>query len=278
MPIDHQLSSEQIASPRPPAEAIEHFHEHGWMRVSQAFDAAVAQAMRETVWQALAAVGIDQREPSSWRVERPAHLRRLNDHPVFRAVGSRCVLAAVDIILASQVYALPRNWGAIFIVFPSKHGWGVPARGWHIDANYTSALRPPRGVKTLALFGDVAPRCGGTLVLGGSHRLVHHWFKENPPPARARSSDMRKLLQSHPYIRDLHTEGDPDERIRRFMDRAEDSAGIPLRVVEITGSAGDVILLHPLTLHVAAPNAGNAPRFMLSGGVTTDHWGWARSM
>ena len=86
---------------------------------------------------------------------------------------------------------------------------------------------------------------------------------------------MRQLLLSHPYIRDLHLEGDRHERIERFMGRAEDSDGIALRVVEVTGSAGDVTLLHPLMLHVAAPNAGHVPRFMLSGGVTTDNWGWA---
>ena len=41
----------------------------------------------------------------------------------------------------------------------------------------------------------------------------------------------------------------------------------PLRVVENTGAAGDVILLHPLVLHVATANTGDAPRFLLSGGV-----------
>ena len=45
--------------------------------------------------------------------------------------------------------------------------------------------------------------------------------------------------------------------------------GIPLQVVENTGAAGDVILLHPLVLHVAAPNAGTEPRFLLSGGIDT---------
>jgi hypothetical protein len=38
------------------------------------------------------------------------------------------------------------------------------------------------------------------------------------------------------------------------MDRVEDEDGIPLQVIETTGAAGDVILVHPLTLHVAAPN------------------------
>jgi ectoine hydroxylase-related dioxygenase (phytanoyl-CoA dioxygenase family) len=58
------------------------------------------------------------------------------------------------------------------------------------------------------------------------------------------------------------------------MNRAEIHDGIALQVVELSGSAGDVFLLHPLTMHAAAPNAGSAPRFMLSGGVTSDMWGW----
>jgi ectoine hydroxylase-related dioxygenase (phytanoyl-CoA dioxygenase family) len=58
------------------------------------------------------------------------------------------------------------------------------------------------------------------------------------------------------------------------MDHAEEAGGIPLRVTENTGAAGDVILLHPLMMHVAARNTGSGPRFLLSGGVTTDMWGW----
>jgi hypothetical protein len=46
-------------------------------------------------------------------------------------------------------------------------------------------------------------------------------------------------------------------------------------VVENTGAAGDVLLLHPLTLHVAAPNNGVAPRFLPSGAVMTDKLAWA---
>ena len=255
-------------------KSIEHFHEHGWTRLPQAIAPEATAAMREAVWHVLADGGIYRDEPATWTAERPTHLQRFKDHPVFRAVGSRSVLAAIDTILAGQVYEMPKNWGALFVAFPSKDKWGIPVSGWHADAKYTGALMPPHGVKTLALFGDVAPRCGGTQIVSGSHRLVHRWFKENPPPPGARSTDMRKLLQSHPYIRDLHTNGDPDERIARFMGRGEFSNEIPLQVVECTGSAGDVILLHPLTLHVAAPNAGHAPRFMLSGGITTDMWGW----
>jgi ectoine hydroxylase-related dioxygenase (phytanoyl-CoA dioxygenase family) len=129
-------------------------------------------------------------------------------------------------------------------------------------------------VKTLALFGDVVPRGGGTQIISGSHRLVRSWFQDNPPPTGAHRADMRKLLQSNPYIRDLHTAGDREGRIARFMNRVEEEDGIALQVVETTGSAGDVIILHPLILHVATPNKAAEPRFLLSGGITTDMWGW----
>ena len=117
------------------------------------------------------------------------------------------------------------------------------------------------------MFGDVAPRAGGTLIVSGSHRLVHQYFMDNPPPRGARGADYRRLLQGHPYLRDLHTEGDASVRASRFMDHVEEHAGIPLQVVENTGAAGDVILLHPLILHVAASNNSHAPRFLLSGAV-----------
>ena len=255
-------------------ETVEHFHEHGWVRLPGAFGADAAAAMCDVVWAALAESGVRRERPSTWTVERPAHLQGLKTHPAFQAVGGPRLLAAIEAVMAGQAYAAPKDWGAFFLAFPSDQAWGVPASGWHVDARYTSPLRPPGGVKTLALFDGVEPRSGGTQILGGSHRLIHDWFRAHPPPPGARSADMRRLLQAHPYIRDLHTAGDAAARIARFMDRAEAWDGVPLQVVEATGAAGDVILMHPLTLHVAAPNAGQAPRFMLSGGVTVDQWGW----
>jgi len=248
-------------------ETFEHFCVHGWMRVRAAFSVDEAAAMREAAWHSLAKVGIKRSDPSTWNKERPEHLQHLKDDPAFRAVGSARLLESIDAALEGQAYEKPKHWGALFLAFPSDHPWNVPSRGWHIDANYLSPLSPPAGVRTHALFGDVARRAGGTLIVSGSHRLVHRYFKDNPPPPGARGADYRKLLQGHPYIRRLHTDGDIDEREARFIDRAEEHGGIALQVVENTGAAGDVILLHPLVLHVATPNTSKAPRFLLSGGV-----------
>ena len=270
--------TEASSIPEQDDQTLEHFGVHGWMRVHQAFSAAAAARMRNVVWAGLADAGIQRHRPSTWTIERPVKLQKLKDDPAFQAVGSERLLAAVEAILETRSYEKPKTWGALFIAFPSQGDWDVPASGWHIDANYRSQLSPPKGVQIHSLFGDILPRSGASLILSGSHRLVHRWFQQHPAPAEARSAEMRQLLQGHPYIQDLHAAGDAAARIARFMDTVEAVDGIPLRVVENTGAAGDVILLHPLVLHVAARNTGTAPRFLLSGSITTDMAGWGQSL
>jgi hypothetical protein len=255
-------------------QLLAHFRENGWVRIRRAFDPAAASAMRDAVWRTLESVGVRRDRPSTWKGARPPRLQHLRDDPAFQIVDGNILLSAIDVILGGAPYEKPKNWGAVFLGLPASTTWRIPTSGWHIDAYYASPLLPVRGVKTFALFGNIIPRGGGTLMVSGSHRLVYKWFQENPPPRDARSAQMRRLLRKQPYLRDLHLPGDEGERIKRFMKGVEDVDGIPLQVVEATGDAGDVILVHPLVMHVAAPNSAAEPRFMVSGGVTTDMWGW----
>ena len=64
---------------------MDHFHTHGWVRIEGAFSAETAAAMRDVVWRALAAVGIQRDDPTTWRKERPDHLQHLKSDPVFRS-------------------------------------------------------------------------------------------------------------------------------------------------------------------------------------------------
>ena len=250
------------------------FQTYGWARLQSVFSADEAAAMREAVWRVLSRRGIRPDNPLTWKEERPAHLQELKNNPVFWAAWGKRTIAAIDEVMDGAGWRMPKSPGAHFITFPSREEWNIPSSGWHIDANYLSALAPPVGVRLFALFGDVEPRAGGTLILSGSHRLVHRWFRDHPPPRGARGAELRRLLQGHPYIRDLHTPGDRDERVAQFMETIEEADGIPLQVIENRGVAGDVILIHPLMLHVAAPNNASQLRFLLSGGVdTAAMWG-----
>ena len=85
-----------------PTDAIEHFVEHGWMRVCAAFSADEAKAMREAAWGVLGKVGIREDDPATWTRERPEHLQYLKDDPAFQAVGSSRFLEAIDATLEGR--------------------------------------------------------------------------------------------------------------------------------------------------------------------------------
>jgi hypothetical protein len=255
----------------PDETTLEHFRRRGWMRVPGAFSAEAAEAMREVVWRFLGRRGILKDRPDTWSEERPPYLQALKSDPVFEPIGSPRTLAAIDAALEGQPWAPLGHWGSAFLVFPADRPWAVPTGGWHCDGPYVGSLSPPFGVKVHAMFGDVEPRAGGMLVLGGSHLLLDRWFAALPPPAKARSADKRESLKGHPYIRDLHAPGDPQARLERFMGRAEEVDGIELQVAENTARAGDVILMHELLLHAAPTvNAGTQPRFLLNADILAE--------
>src|SRR5262245_22107322 len=98
------------------------------MRLRSVFSRDEAAAMRSAAWRAMATVGIREGDPATWTKERPEHLQQLKADPAFRAVGSAGLLAAIDAVLEGQAYEGPKNWGALFLAFPSKHAWNVPSR------------------------------------------------------------------------------------------------------------------------------------------------------
>jgi ectoine hydroxylase-related dioxygenase (phytanoyl-CoA dioxygenase family) len=51
------------------------------------------------------------------------------------------------------------------------------------------------------------------------------------------------------------------------MERSEILDDVELRVVEMTGEPGDVLLTHPLLLHAPAKNCAALPRIVLSSTV-----------
>jgi hypothetical protein len=81
---------------------------------------------------------------------------------------------------------------------------------------------------------------------------------DGPHPKRLR----RELGSAHPWLRDLWSNDDTGDRIRRYMVDGTELDGVPLRVVELTGRSGDVYFMHCDTFHSAAPNCLDQPRMM----------------
>ena len=65
----------------------------------------------------------------------------------------------------------------------------------------------------------------------------------------------RRLIEG--YERDPH-------RIHSFMERSGRIGDVKVRVDELCGKAGDVVLMHPWMVHTGSPIRGDKPRFMLA--------------
>jgi ectoine hydroxylase-related dioxygenase (phytanoyl-CoA dioxygenase family) len=109
-------------------------------------------------------------------------------------------------------------------------------------------------VTVFAFLNAVAPRGGGTVVLSGSHRLVNHHIATT---GVWRPADVKAALAAaHSWLREVW-----DGRRRPDDEAVLD--GVPAAVRELTGEPGDVVLMHPRTLHTPAPNTAAGPRMML---------------
>lgn len=239
------------------------FAEQGFVRISGAFSRDEAAAMEAQVWDALARkYGAGADDPATWSRGSASGLQSLKQHPVFAPIGSAATREALDAVLGRGGWKRPRDWGQFLVSFPTSGGWTVPT-GWHTDFDFQASGEAVGGAMVFSFLADVAPGGGGTAVLAGSHRLIHRFVTTQAPALIANMARCRvAFMRSDPWLAALASDGEDIGRVERFMAQEHRIAGIPVRVHELTGNAGDVILGHPWLLHSVAPNAGDRPRFM----------------
>lgn len=259
----------------------------GAVRVPGAIPEEAVEAMVARIWAALARqLGAVRDRPETWIPHGQAQLNEMGRAGVFAAVLSPGVRALLDDFFGGRGWRLaapyePRPLG---VRFPTpERRWNVPTRSWHLDRveNFDRtrpagvADRPwPGCVRLFACLGVVEPSGGGTVYVSGSHRAVSLLAAEMRP-ARERIPSARlveKLKAQSAWIAELCSKREEDEgRVRRFMREGADVRGVPLRVAEMTGGPGDVILWRPNLLHTYSPaNTGSTPRLVLSATIDAD--------
>jgi ectoine hydroxylase-related dioxygenase (phytanoyl-CoA dioxygenase family) len=135
----------------------------------------------------------------------------------------------------------------ILVSLPNRGAWTLP-RGWHTDIpRLASGARP--GVQLFVLLDHVASRGGATLVVAGSHRLLN-----DAGPLKLKQ--IKHRLGVEPFFRRLYAGQDGSDLPSGV------AAGVPVRVVELAGQAGDAWLIDLRLLHAASPNATDRPRMM----------------
>ena len=242
------------------------FDERGLTRLRNVFTSDDAARMRSVVWRELERrYGAVEADPSTWALGQAHGMKTSKKSRAFEPIGGPVLLEAIDELLGAGTWTTAAHWGQVMVTFPQPdEAWTLPSKMWHVDWPYTYAPTPLFGVKVFAFFGTVEPQGGGTLVVAGSHRVVERFVASTEQDARTEFRTCRLRFMNHdPWFRALARADDPDsERTARFMGSDHDSDGIPVRVVELTGEPGDVVLTHPWMLHHTAPNTSPYPRMM----------------
>ena len=257
------------------ASQYDEFERTGVLRLPGAIPAIDAAAMCDRIWDGLSEThGISRADHSTWPTDgRLSGVRGASRHVELDRIGGPIIRAALDDLLGRGRWLEPRTWGRLLVTFPNREStaWDVPLGAWHNDFVPFQAEAGLRAVQLFALLNEVRPHGGGTLVLCGSHRLVAKYADpagDGPHPRELR----RDMASAHPWLRDLWRGGSDSVRDREQQFMAEGTVidGIPLRVVELAGSPGEVFLMHCDTFHAAAPNCLDQPRIMATNVISRE--------
>jgi Phytanoyl-CoA dioxygenase (PhyH) len=247
----------------------EEFDQSGIVLVPGAIAQRDIRDMCERVWAALnRRYQIHRDDPGTWKARRVAGFHDLPKSENFEEIGSPVVCAALDNLFEGRNWDRPERWASLLVTFPeSREPWDVPHKSWHLDF---AALRRLQGLFAVRIFVCLAklrPTGGGTLFLAGSHRLVQD-LADRKAAEKLRSAEAREgLIRDYPWVKGLCSFDAKVDRMQRFVRAGAAIGDVNVRVIEMTGEAGDVFMAHPLMLHVGSTNCTQDPRLVLSSTV-----------
>jgi len=141
--------------------------------------------------------------------------------------------------------------------------WTTPFR-WHTDESLLPFVKHPNHFYAFVILEDLQPRGGGTMIVSGSVRRA---LLCNRSFGAGYGSLKDELASEHAWFNKLffrEAETDSAERrATRYASQEMCSAGVSMKVVELTGSAGDIIIWDPRALHSGSDNVNALPRTSL---------------
>ncbi|KAK5125094.1 hypothetical protein LTR85_000768 [Meristemomyces frigidus] len=227
-------------------EDIDHFLQHGWIKLTKCFTRDQADEITSNVWTRL---GMSPTDKSTWHTERtnmPSHNTFDASNFAPKAWGAICELVGGETRIADW----SRTWGDGLIVnlgTPEGEGKEVGGQdlpGWHVDGDFFVHYldSPEQGLLVIPLFTDILPGGGGTMICPGAiPKLAEHLY--NHPEGVSPRMTPRAENPSFAH----------EDTLDRFCDVAKSMPKDAF--VEATGEVGDVYLLHPLMLHSASNNS-----------------------
>ena len=245
------------------AQAAE-FVATGRVVVKDAFERSIAETICEAAWRELADKhDVDRNDPDSWRLPSMRGSASRSSEPGGTVTGyvrtsgtgkryplaehaPRAFRAQADVIGGAE--RLPEGGGklswsdaAVGNLGILDVAWRPPSprqMGWHKDGYHFRHLlnSPEQGLLTVPIYTEILPKSGGTFIatdsIGPVARLLTGWLPGLHPDGMQAGYLIPGLI----------------EQCSRFE--------------ELTGEPGDVVLLHPYTLHRKSVNPSIRPRFI----------------
>lgn len=234
----------QVLSP----DDARHFIEKGYVRVKGCVDPMLAKRWTD---EAYGRLGYDPEDRSTW-TQDIVWMDRHNKAAI-KDISPRGWAALCDVTggedridhrmmeIESQHFTTidSTEWSDAFVVNFRRGAdkpWVKPsaeAGGWHKDGSFFRHFLDSReqGLLTIVYWSDVVHQGGGTFVAPDSIRVVAGYLADHP-------------------------EGfDPSFDFGSLIDQCQEFE-------EITGEAGDFIVLHPFMLHASSNNHSGRVRFM----------------
>ena len=242
-------------------EQLDEFERQGLMRLPGFYPKADIDLMADRVWADLEKrYGVRRDRPESWTVASPAHFQALKRSGAFSALGSPKLFDLADALLGAGGWDKPARWGGPLVTFPTPAP-GLTRPPWHLDIGGIQRLSPLPVLRAFTFLEPAAPHGGGTLYVAGSHRLAMDIERAHGGPVR--SAQVRDRLKAeHQWFAALLAT--PTADLRALINIEARAGAHPVRLEEMTGARGDLIVMHPAILHGTAHNGLDRPRMMLT--------------
>ena len=229
---------------------VQSFLDKGYLIVK---DCLVRNIADSWIDQAYERLGYDKNDPSTWTKDI-VWMDHKNQMPV-REVAPKAWAAILDVVggedrLETQVMRIPESghfstinsslWSDAFIANFHRGAdkpWQPPSAqvtGWHKDGSYFRHFVDSReqALLTVVLWSDMLHQGGGTFIAPDSVRVIARLLYEHPEGIPANNFDFQSIIA----------------QCGQFE--------------ELTGKAGDFVILHPYMLHASSQNVLRVPRFM----------------
>ena len=231
-------------------EQVQSFLDKGYLVVHDAVDLSIANRWIDDTYDRL---GYDKHNPGTW-VKGLIHMDHKNQMPV-RDVAPKAWAALIDMIggedlLETQVMKLNSSghfstinswlWSDAFIINFNRgadQSWQPPSPqvgGWHKDGSYFRHFIDSReqALLPIVLWSDMVHQGGATFIAPDSVRVIARYLYEHPEGVHPHDFNFQELIS----------------KCAQFE--------------EVTGKAGDFVIMHPFMLHASSQNALRRPRFI----------------